>query len=115
MPRLGGWIMSVYEARRWAGRILEKPAEDLTFADTFVALSRKLKPYRIGVACVNYPALFPKIMIVTQRAPWPGLKRGEDPLRIPQFIPGKNERWMRRALEKHGEKGKDLDVSLILI
>ncbi|KIL59269.1 hypothetical protein M378DRAFT_162959 [Amanita muscaria Koide BX008] len=41
-------------------------------------------------------------MIVTQYAPWWGWKLGDDPLKLPQFKPGKREALAKMALEKRG-------------
>jgi len=105
MPRLGGWIMTIDEAKQWASRILNEPVGELTFADAFMTLLRTLEPLHIDVACVNYPARVAKIMIVTRRAPWSGWKLGDDPLRLPQFKLGKTEALAKMALEKHGVRG----------
>lgn len=78
--------------------------EKLTFSVAFVTLLplRKLEPLHIDVACVCYPTRVPKIMIVTQYAPWWGWKLGDDPLKLPQFKPGKREALAKMALEKRG-------------
>lgn len=95
--------MTIDEAGKWAGRILDKPEAEFTFAEAFGTLLSNLEPFGIDVACVTYPKLDPKIMIVTQRAPWSGWRLGDDPNILPQFKPGKREHVARLALEKHGK------------
>ena len=94
--------MTIDEAGKWAGRILGKPEAEFTFAEAFGTLLSNLEPFGIDVACVTYPKLDPKIMIVTRRAPWSGWRLGDDPNVLPQFKPGKREHVARLALEKHG-------------
>jgi len=95
--------MTIDEAGKWAGRILGRPEAEFTFAEAFGTLLSHLEPFGIDVACVTYPNLDPKIMIVTRRAPWSGWRLGDDPTALPQFEPGKRERIAKLALEKHGE------------
>lgn len=44
--------------------------QELAFTEAFETLLSKLEPFGINVACVTYPTLDPKVMIVTRRAPW---------------------------------------------
>ena len=95
--------MMIDKAGKWAGCILGRPEAESTFAEVFGTLLSHLGPFRINVACIAYPNLDPKIMIVTWWAPWSGWRLGDDPMALPQFEPGKRECIANLALEKHGE------------
>jgi hypothetical protein len=105
--RLGGWIMTIDEAKAWASRVKGKPAESMAFGEAFAILIGKLQPFNIDVACVTYPASVTKVMIVTRRAPWAGWRLGDDPTKLPQYSLGKREELARKALEKQGELVND--------
>ncbi|KIL65280.1 hypothetical protein M378DRAFT_162219 [Amanita muscaria Koide BX008] len=74
-----------------------------------VTLLRELEPLHINVACVNYPARVAKIMIVTHYPPWSGWKLGDDPLKLPQFKPGRRRLWRKRHWTQRGIR--DIDVT----
>lgn len=106
MLRLGGWIMTIDEAGKWAG-----PHSGQTWSWVYICggvWDASLQPRTIwDWCCLHYiPQAQPKNHdIVTRRAPWSGWRLGDDPKVLPQFKfkPGNREHVARLALEKHGK------------
>ncbi|KAF5383107.1 hypothetical protein D9615_004837 [Tricholomella constricta] len=96
--------MSEEEAFKWAARISDKPVEEVDFDYAIKILYRYLKR-RADISIVYPNALDDSeamIMVVTQRHPHYSPRRGDDPKKSEQFIKGRVDALVGKALTNDG-------------